>query len=377
MITRYLDQQVRSRLYQGKAIILFGARQTGKTTLLMNLVSELKDVTWLNGDDLQVRSFFEQGSIERFKAAFAKTKVLVIDEAQYIADIGLRIKLITDHLKGIQVIATGSSAFELANQINEPMTGRKWEFHLFPLSFSEMKQHHGLVSELSLIPHRLVYGYYPEIVTHPGEEKDILKSLTDSYLFKDILQWERIRKPDKLLKLLQALSFQIGNEVSYSEIGQIADLDPKTVENYILLLEQTHVIFRLGSFSKNLRNELKMSRKIYFYDTGIRNALISNFQIPELRQDIGALWENFLIAERKKWIQESGLWCNTYFWRTHDQQEIDYIEEKDGRLFAFEFKWSPAARARFSKTFTRAYPENTIEVISRDNFDSFVSGLEQ
>ncbi len=373
MITRYLEPMIRSRLFQGKAIILMGARQTGKTTLLKNLVKGENDVKWLNGDDLQTQSFFENGSVERFRAEFANVKILVVDEAQYIRDIGIRLKLVTDHLKDIQLIATGSSAFELANEINEPLTGRKWEYQLFPVSFSEMKNHNGLLKERSLLLHRLVYGYYPEIVTHPGDEKEILKSLTDSYLYKDILQWERIQKPDRLLKLLQALAFQIGNEVTYPELGQVTGLDPKTVEKYILLLEQTHIIFRLASFSRNLRNELKSSRKIYFYDNGIRNALISSFQVAELRQDIGALWENFLIAERKKWNQESGTWCNTYFWRTHEQQEIDYIEERDGKLFAFEMKWNPKAKARFSKTFTRSYPESEVAVITRENFDGFLS----
>ena len=373
MINRYLEQKIRERLFKGKAVILLGARQTGKTTLLKKLSAELKGVKWIDGDDLLVQSLFEHGSIERFKAEFAKDQVLIIDEAQYIHNIGIRLKLITDHQKSIQVIATGSSAFELANEINEPLTGRKWEYRLFPFSFSEMKQHHGLQKEVSLLPYRLVFGYYPEVVTNTGYEKEVLKSLTDSYLYKDILHWERIHKPDKLIKLLQALAFQIGNQVSYNEIGQLIDLDPKSVDKYIHLLEQTFIIFRLNSFSRNLRNELKSSKKIYFYDNGIRNALISNFLTINLRQDTGPLWENFLVSERKKWSQENNIWSNSYFWRNHEQQEIDYIEERDGKLYAFEFKWNTKAKVRFPKSFMNAYPEHQLELVTPANFEGFVS----
>jgi len=243
---------------------------------------------------------------------------------------------------------------------------------LFPLSFEEMVNHHGILEEQRMLPVRLIYGYYPEIVTSKGNEKEVLKQLTDSYLYKDILMWQGIKKPEKLLKLLQALSLQLGSEVSYHEIGQTIGLDNETVEKYIQLLEKTFVIFRLSSLNRNLRKELKRSRKIYFYDNGIRNALIANFNQPELRQDIGALWENFLISERIKTLHYKKVWYNKYFWRTHDQQEIDYIEERDGVIHGYEFKWNPKKQVRFSKTFLNAYPNSKTEVISRDNYYGFL-----
>lgn len=297
---------------------------------------------------------------------------MIIDEAQRIPDIGLRLKLITDTMKGIQLIATGSSSFDLANKINEPLTGRKWEYKMFPLSFQEMVNHHGLLEEKRMIPHRLVYGYYPEIVTHIGAEKELLKQLSDSYLYKDILMWEKIQKPDNLLKLLQALAFQVGSQVSYSELSRLCGLDAKTVEKYIILLEQTFIIFRLGSFSRNLRSELKNSRKIYFFDNGIRNALLANFSQIETRADIGALWENFLVSERMKFLHYSGRWANSWYWRTKEQQEIDYIEESDGKMAAYEFKWSPAAKVKYPKIFMEHYENVRFEVIHKDNVEGFL-----
>ncbi|HTO35768.1 MAG TPA: AAA family ATPase, partial [Flavobacterium sp.] len=277
MIQRILHEPLQSKLFKGKAIILTGARQIGKTTLLKSMFENQDKVLWLNGDETDVQQLFESVTSTRLKAFFGSKKIVVIDEAQRIQDIGLRLKLITDSIPEVQVIATGSSAFELANRVNEPLTGRKWEYRMFPLSFSEMVNHHGLLEERRMIPHRLLYGYYPEVVVNQGNEIQILKLLSDSYLYKDILAWEQIQKPDKLLKLLQALAFQIGSQVSYNELGQLCGLDSKTVEKYIILLEQTYVIFRLNSFSRNLRNELKSSKKIYFYDNGIRNAVLANF----------------------------------------------------------------------------------------------------
>ena len=316
MIQRILTKIIKSKLGTGKAIILMGPRQVGKTTLLQNLFPDNNDILFLNGDELDVRQLFENISSTRLKAIVGNKKILIIDEAQRITDIGLRLKLITDQLPTVQLIATGSSSFDLANKINEPLTGRKWEYRMFPLSFAEMVAHHGLLEEKRLLPHRLIYGYYPDVVVHQGEEKEILKQLSDSYLYKDILMWEQIKKPDKLLTLLQAIAFQVGQEVSYNELGKLCALDSKTVEKYINLLEQTFVIFRLGSFSRNLRNELKNSRKIYFYDNGIRNAIIANFSQIETRTDIGALWENFIVSERRKKLSYDRLWNNSWFWRT-------------------------------------------------------------
>jgi len=372
VIPRLLQVNITNNLYKGKAIIILGARQTGKTTLLKELFFNKQDVIWLNADELDVQNLFEQSSSTRFKTLFSQYKTIVIDEAQRIKNVGLKLKLITDELPDKQLIATGSSAFELSNQINEPLTGRKWEYYLYPISFYEMVNHHGIIEEQRMLNERLVYGYYPEIVTSKGNEKDVLKQLTDSYLYKDILMWQGIKKPEKLLKLLQAIALQLGSEVSYNELGQTIGLDNETVEKYIQLLEKTFVIFRLSSLSRNLRKELKLSRKIYFYDNGIRNALIANFNQPELRQDVSALWENFLISERIKSLHYKNIWTNKYFWRTHDQQEIDYIEERDGIIYGYEFKWNPKKTVRFSKTFLNAYPNSITNVISKDNYYDFL-----
>ncbi len=372
-INRILADQILNRLGSEKALLLFGARQLGKTTLLKRLFDGKREVLWLNGDEPDVRAIFQEVNSSNLRQLFKGKQYVILDEAQRIANIGLKLKLVTDNIPEVQVIATGSSAFELANEVNEPLTGRKWEFRIFPLSFEEMINHHGLLEEKRLLSHRLLYGYYPEIVTHPGEEKEYLKELTDSFLYKDILQWENIKKPDKLISLLQALAFQVGKQVSYNELGKLVGLDNKTVEKYVSLLEQVFVIFRLGSLSRNLRNELKHSRKIYFYDNGIRNALISAFQPINLRQDIGALWENWILSERMKYIHYHKVWTNSYFWRTAQQQEIDYVEERDGQYFAWEFKWSSNNASKFSKTFIQKYQPTNLEVIHRDNFESFVS----
>lgn len=372
MIARVLEKQITGRLNKGKAIIIFGARQVGKTTLLQHIFPTEETVLWLTGDSPDVVKLFENPTAERLRLYFGNKKTVIIDEAQLIPDIGIKLKLIADYIKEVQLIATGSSSFELANRINEPLTGRKWEYQLFPVSFSEMVNHHGLLTEKRLLPHRLVFGYFPDVLNHPGDEKMILKLLTDSYLYKDILILESIKKSEKLVKLLQALAYQVGNQVSFNELGQLCGLDNKTVEKYIVVLEQAFIIFRLGSFSRNLRNELKFSRKIYFYDNGIRNALISNFEIAENRQDIGALWENFVVSERLKMNAYREHFVNSWFWRTTESQEIDYIEESGGRLKAYEFKWNAPRKATVTKTFSRAYPNAQVAFIHKDNVEDFL-----
>ena len=372
MIKRSIEKKIIDALSQKKAAIVMGARQTGKTTILHQLFDNKSDVLWLNGDDTDVQLVLENISSTRWRTIIGQNKILIIDEAQYIENIGIKLKLITDQLPDIQLIATGSSSFDLANKINEPLTGRKREIRLFPLSFAEMTAHHGLLDERRLLSHRLVFGYYPEVVSNFGNEKDVLKELINSYLYKDILKWERIRKPDKIVKLLQALAFQVGNLVSYNELGQICGLDSKTVEQYIILLEQSYIIFRLNAFSRNLRNELKNSRKIYFWDNGIRNALISNFNTVELRNDMGYLWENFMISERIKKLSNNNLWANNWFWRTQQQKEIDYVEEADGNISAFEFKWNPEAKVKNLNSFLVTYPHSSITVVHRDNYEDFL-----
>ncbi len=372
MIARILEKNIKTKFFKGKAIILLGPRQVGKTTLLKKMAANLKDTLWLNADNFEVQTLFETPSSSRFKAIIKNHKVLIIDEAQNIKDIGLKLKIITDELKEVQLIATGSSAFDLSNELNEPLTGRKFEYQMYPISFEEMAAYHGFLEELSLLKHRIVYGYYPDVVVNQGEEKDILKLLADSYLFKDILIWNKIKKSDKIIKLLQALAFQIGNQVSYNELGKIVGLNSETVESYIELLEKSFIIYRLGTFSRNLRTELKKTRKIYFVDNGIRNAVIGNYNPLELRNDKGALWENFIIGERKKYLAYHNIYVNSYFWRTTAQQEIDYIEERDGKIYAFEFKWSSHKKAKISKTFLKAYPNAIIKIITPENFEEFI-----
>jgi len=371
MIQRILQKRVKERLHSGKAIVLMGARQVGKTTLLKTVFENPEDVLWLNGDEPDVLELFENATSVRLKQFFGNKKIVVIDEAQRIPEVGLKLKLITDSLPEIQLIATGSSSFELANHINEPLTGRKWEYKMFPVSFAEMVEHHGLLEEKRSLNHRLVYGCYPEVITNLGKEKEILKQLTDSFLYKDILMLEQIKKPEKIVKLLQALAFQVGSQVSYSEIGQMIGLDSKTVEKYILVLEQSYVIFRLGSFSRNLRNELKNSKKIYFYDNGVRNSLIADFSLAETRQDIGKLWENYLVSERIKKLEYQNIWRNYWFWRTKEQKEIDLIEEGDGKITAFEFKWNPDAKVKIPKAFTENY-KSDFEIITPKNYENFL-----
>lgn len=372
MISRLISKTLTSALARKKVIILLGARQTGKTTLLTHCIKQLENTLWLNGDEYDVQQIFQNATSIQLKNAIGNHKTVVIDEAQRIFNIGIALKLIYDHFPEIQLIATGSSAFDLKNKLNEPLTGRKLEYHLFPFCFQELVNHHGLFIEKRNLTTRLVFGSYPEVINNAGNEISILKSLADSYLYKDILMLDSVKKPEKLINLLQALALQIGSEVSYNEIGNLIGIDSKTVENYINLLEKSFIIFKLNSLNRNARNELKLSKKIYFYDNGIRNAVINNFQVAAIRQDIGALFENYLVSERVKANNYNNSYAKNYFWRTKDQQEIDYVEEYDGKFMAYEFKWNENKNVRFSKTFTNAYPETECTSISPANFEDFL-----
>lgn len=373
MIQRILEQKARQLLGNRKALLIMGARQVGKSTLLHQLLDDRPKVLWLNGDDIDVRELFHDISSTRLRALIGNNEYLVIDEAQRIPDIGLRLKLVTDQIPTVQVIATGSSSFDLASKVNEPLTGRKREFKMFPLTFQEMVDHTGLLDELRMIPHRMVYGYYPEVVCSPGEEVGVLKELSDSYLYKDILSLDGINKPDKLTRLLKALALQIGSQVSYNEVGNLIGLDSKTVERYVDILEKSFIIFRIDSFSRNLRNELKASRKIYFWDLGIRNAVIGNLAHIENRNDVGELWENYAIAERMKRNAYRQSFAQSGFWRTRQQKEIDYIEEENGRLHAFEFKWNERkANVKCPEAFATAYPDADFQVVTPKNVEGFL-----
>ncbi len=372
MIQRVINDGVQEGLYKGKVIILSGARQVGKTTLVKSIIAATKRPhLYVSGDDSDIREILQDANSIRIKQFLGDTKLLVIDEAQRIKNIGLTLKIIVDNYPEVQVIATGSSSFELANRINEPLTGRKIEYFLYPISYQEMVTHTDSLTEHRLLENRIIYGYYPEIVMNPGNEINILKSLAGSYMYKDIFDWETIKKPAMLEKLLQALALQIGNQVSYNELANTLGIDKETVERYIDLLEKSYIIFTLTSLSRNMRNELKKSKKIYFFDNGIRNALIRNFNPLDLRMDKGALWENFLIVERLKLNEYKRKWTNRFFWRTYSQKEIDYIEEYNGTLYAYEFKWK-SKKNKIPKTFLDNYKNAEYKVIDKDNYREFI-----
>lgn len=373
MIKREIEKEIRQYLLKQKAIIIYGARQVGKTTLVQSLVKEYTQSTlFLNGDDADIRALFANAAASKLKPIIGNHKIIVIDEAQRIPETGLVLKIIHDNFKDIQLIATGSSAFELANKINEPLTGRKFEFTLYPFSFGELVNHHGFLTEKRLLEHRLVYGYYPDIALSNGLEQRLLKELASSYLYKDLLMLENIHKPQLLEKILKALALQIGSEVSFHELALLTGSDNQTIEKYIDLLEKTFIIFRLNGLNRNVRNEIKKGKKIYFYDNGIRNAIIGNFLPLTSRTDNGALWENFLVSERIKFNNIHNADVKAYFWRTTQQQEIDYIEECNNSLSAFEFKWNPNKKAFLSKTFSNAYPGSSFNVISPENINEFI-----
>jgi uncharacterized protein len=374
MIARLLQKEIGKKLFKGKAILIFGPRQSGKSTLVDNLLNEIgKRGLYLNGDEADVREILSNTNSTKLKALTGENKIVFIDEAQRIVNVGLTLKLFTDQLMDVQVIATGSSAFELSSKVNEPLTGRKYEFLLYPICFKEMVQYHGLIQEKRLLEHRMIYGYYPEIVTKQGQEKELLKLLANSYLYKDLLNLDQIKKPVLLEKLLKALALQIGNEVSYHELSQIIDADKGTVEKYIDLLEKAFVLFRLPALNRNVRNEIKKGKKIYFYDCGIRNAILNNFNPLNTRTDIGALWENYFIAERLKYLRYHDIGATQYFWRTTQKQEIDLIEEVDGKISAFECKWNVKAKARFPQTFSSNYPGSNLHIITPANLEEFIT----
>jgi predicted AAA+ superfamily ATPase len=371
-IKRTLEKKLRGKLADAKTVIVYGARQVGKSTLLQHMFAQNADVLWLYGDQPQTQRIFEEATPQKFKAILGSKKILVIDEAQMIQNIGLKLKMFTDYLTKVKVIATGSSSFDLANKVNEPLTGRKWEYELFPLSFREMSEATSVLTETHNLETRLIYGYYPEVALNSGEEKERLLELVNSYLYKDVLVWENLQKTEKLTKLLQALAFQVGAQVSYNELAGLVGLDLKTVEKYLDLLEKAFVIYRVTSYNKNLRNELKTSRKIYFYDNGVRNALISAFNPLELRNDIGALWENFLMSELLKKDKYVKNFARRWFWRTKQKQEIDLIHEAEGVCRAYEFKWNARKKVACPETFKTAYPEIEFRVINRENFVDYI-----
>jgi predicted AAA+ superfamily ATPase len=374
MVNRYLFQIVKNKLFSGKLILITGARQTGKSTLLKHIQNVVKEKSlFLDCDDPNTRAMLQNQSTANLLRLVGDNKLVFIDEAQRVNNIGLSLKQIFDNNPNCQLLVSGSSAFELNSQINEPLTGRKWGYNIFTLSYEELKDHTTWIEEFGSLENRLLYGAYPDVINSPGNEQEVLFNLSGSYLYKDILSYNEVRKPQLLEKLLQFLAFQVASEVKYNELAKALQVNSRTIENYIDLLEKSFVIFRLASYSRNVRNEIKKSRKIYFYDNGIRNSLISNFNAINLRQDVGQLWENYLVAERVKRNAYHKNYCNSYFWRTTQQQEVDYIEEREGKLFAYEFKWGEKKTPKLPKTFQLAYPKHEFKLINRQNYDEFLT----
>ena len=375
-IERDLKVVLDSKIGKGKVLLLIGPRQVGKTTLLKNILTSIsseKKVQFWNCDESDVRQFLSEANSAKLKSFVGNSDFIVIDEAQRVKDIGLTIKLLHDSFPNVQLAVTGSSSLDLSNSINEPLTGRKFEYNLFPFSTNELGNHTSMLEEMRLLKNRLVYGFYPDVVNNPGEEKEILTNIVNSYLYKDVFEFQDIRKSSVIEKLVQALALQVGSEVSFNELGNLLGIDTVTVQRYVDLLEKSYVIFHIRSFSRNVRNELKKSIKIYFYDNGVRNSVISNFSPVELRSDIGALWENFLISERIKNNAYHNKHAKYYFWRTTQKQEIDFIEEVDQNLFAYEIKYNPKkVNSKCPVTFSNNYPNVPFDVITSENYMDFV-----
>ena len=375
-IRRAVEDELRRKFFGGKALILYGPRQSGKTTLIRHLVSELPDgdVLWLNGDNPDVRVRLSGISTASWRLLIGNRRLLIVDEAQHIEGIGMALKLVIDEMPEVQVIATGSSAFELMNRTAEPLTGRKFEYRLPPFAFQELAGAHGLFEEIQERERRLLFGSYPDVVAHPGDEQALLSELVGSYLFKDIYGLDGLRKASSLDRLVRALAFQIGSEVSLGELAGLVGMDVKTVDRYIDLLSKCYVIHPLGAFSRNLRNEIKKGFKVYFYDLGIRNAVIGDFSPLDSRRDASHIWENYLIMERVKLNLNRPFPPRQFFWRTMAPQshEIDYVEEANGKLKAWEIKSDVDTTAKIPRTFRNAYPGAETDVITPRNYDSFL-----
>lgn len=373
-IKRQLQSLIEQRLFLGKAIIVIGPRQVGKSTLLEQVVSQLDTpVLRLDCDIAETRQALTDANMEELRTLFGTHRIVIVDEAQRVPHIGLTLKLVTDNMKDVQLLVSGSSSLQLRDQLDEPLTGRKFEYNLYPLSTKELLDAYGLITVKQNLESRLIYGSYPDVVNHKSNAKEVLMNIAESYLYKDILAIDNLRKPRLLEAILIALALQVGSEVSLNEVAQTVQSDVKTVDRYIDLLEKCYILFRLPAFSRNLRNEIKRSKKIYFYDNGIRNAVLQNFTPAAMRGDMGALWENFFISERIKRNRYGLHYARHYFWRTTSQQEIDYIEEEDGQLTAFELKWNPRRKASLPKQFTQAYSVRQFDIVTPDNYLNYLT----
>jgi predicted AAA+ superfamily ATPase len=372
IIKRLIQDDIEKLIFKGKIIIIYGPRQVGKTTLIKQIEKKYEDISlYLNCDEPDIKEIFSKTSTE-IRSFFGQKKLILIDEAQQIKDIGHSLKLMVDSIPDIQIIATGSSSFELSEKVIEPLTGRKYEFILYPLSILELRSLYSDIEIKRLIEQFIIYGMYPEIQLASENRSRNLISIANSYSYKNVLKFQNIKNPDVLEKLLKALALQIGNQVSYNELAEITGVDKNTVSNYIRILEKAFIIYRLTPFSRNLRNEIKKLNKIYFIDTGIRNALINNLNSFDLRNDVGNLWENFWINERIKYLRYKNIQLNTYFWRTRQSQEIDFIEEYASEIKAYELKWN-SNKLKVPSSFSENYKNSKINLVNRENFLDFLT----
>ncbi len=375
-IQRSLQKVILKYLKPGKAIILTGARRTGKTILLKRIRSLMPEESlFLNGEDFGVQEQFARRTSINYQALLGNTRLLIVDEATEIPDIGKAIKLMIDTIPDLKVILSGSSSFDRVNKTGEPLTGRKHTFHLYPFSDQEIAARFNPIEMKELVRQRMIYGNYPELLSISGNEEKTayLRELANSYLLKDLLAFENIRNASKLRDLLRLLAYQIGNEVSLHELSRTLSMSRATVERYLDLLAKVWVIFKVEPFSRNLRKEITKSAKYYFFDNGIRNILINNMEPLGFRNDTGPLWENFLISERLKAQECKESLVSNFFWRTYDQQEIDWIEDRNGKLFAYEMKWHPERAKRCPEGFSKNYPDASYQVISPDNYHDFLN----
>ena len=375
MITRKIESLILESLVPGKVVILLGARRTGKTVLLKKIVSMVSEpAIFFNGEDFEVQRLLENRSVANYEMILGDSKFLVIDEAQKVPEIGKILKLMIDSIPGLKIIVTGSSAFDLTGKLGEPLTGRSRTFRLFPLSEQELDPLYAVTEKRAALEERLVFGSYPELTSIPGRDAkvDYLRDLVNDYLLRDLLSYDGVKNSGAIKNLLRLVAFQSGSEVSLSELSSTLGIARNTVEKYLDLLSKVYVIFKVEGFSRNLRKEITKNAKWYFYDNGVRNTLIANLNPLATRNDTGSLWENFIISERIKFQEYNRILSNNFFWRTYDKQEIDWIEERGGELFAYEFKYNKE-KAKLPGAFSTAYPDAGFEVISVNNYRQFVS----
>lgn len=372
-VTRLIQQNIENDFYKGKIILILGPRQVGKTTLLTQIIKIKENALLINCDNIDEKISLENRTTTELSALIGLHSVVLIDEAQRVKNIGLTLKMIADLKLPAQVIVTGSSSLDLADEIHEPATGRIFEYRLFPFAAEELKNHFSQRDENRLLEQRLIFGSYPDVVNNPSDSKRLIMNISNNYLYKDILNFKGLKKSDVLQNLVRALALQLGNEVKYNEISRLLGIDKETVENYINILEKCFIVFRLPSLNRNMRSEIKKGKKVYFYDNGIRNAVISNFSPLELRNDVGALWENYVVSERVKRNAYHNSFAQLYFWRTQQQQEIDLIEDEDGILNCFEIKYSPNSKAKMPASFLENYPNSNFAVVHKENYWQFVT----